>query len=56
MGEKRYRTNTVTNHRKMTKFVPKMLETLPFWTAIEMAWKMKYLDLFSPVASAILKS
>ena len=34
--------------------VPRILATLPRWAAIEIAWNRKYVDLFSPVASAIL--
>ena len=32
--------------------VPRILATLPRWAAIEIAWKRKYVDLFSLVASA----
>ena len=38
----------------MSGAVPNMLDTLPFVMAIEIAWKRKYFDRFSPVASAIL--
>ena len=33
--------------------VPSILDTFPHWVAIDMAWNKKYLDLFSPVASAM---